>query len=67
MNLRPLPTALLTQREAARVLLITAPRLARAVKRGAVRPDFVANMANLFLPDTIKMIARKKLFRPITR
>jgi hypothetical protein len=52
------PIALFTQREAARALEITAPRLARAVRRGAIRPDFIANAATLFLPATIKAIAR---------
>jgi hypothetical protein len=55
------PIALFTQREAARALEITAPRLARAVHRGAVRVDFIANAANLYLPATVRRLAAKKL------
>lgn len=61
------PKVLVTQREAAAVLEITAPRLRRAVVRGDVKVDFISNVANLFLLATIKRIRRKNLFSPLTR
>jgi hypothetical protein len=59
MKKKPI-AVLFTQRETARVLEITAPRLARALRRGAVQPDFIANSCNLFLPTTVRRLVTQK-------
>jgi hypothetical protein len=51
---------LFTQSEVALALRIPAARLSRAVRRGLVTPDFQTNQANLFLPRSVKRLARIK-------
>jgi len=58
--MRKLPIALLTGREAAKVLQITQARFARAVRTGKVPADFIGNSLDLFLPGTIKRLAARK-------
>jgi hypothetical protein len=58
------PIPLFTGREAARALAITQPRFARAVLQGVVVPDFVSNNVDLFLPATVKRIAKKNPLCP---
>jgi hypothetical protein len=59
-----IPIALFTGREAARSLGVTQPRLARAIRSGVIRPDFIANAVDLFLPDTVRhlIVHKPQLF-----
>jgi hypothetical protein len=55
----------MTGKESALALQVTQQRFSRAIRSGKIRPDFVANAADLFFPATIKTIRRKNIFRPI--
>jgi len=57
------PVPLFTGAETARVLDVTQPRFARAVRKRAIIPDFIANGArgiDLFLPASVRALRVRK-------